>query len=243
MSESIQANPVPRRSTLSADYQRDWEEYYSAVAGKPPRDTLVRALDLFEREDREAGAPVWRVGVDIGCGEGRDTREMLRRAGPTRWSVMASDSTGAGLARVCEGLPNEHADRVFLASCSMEALPKSHATVYHGRSKRSAGAVDLVNASFALPFCTPESFPVLWAWIRRVLKPGGRFAGQFFGDRDEWACVRPRSHFTRAQVEQLLQGLVVEHLEEIEKEGDDATGKPKYHHVFHVVARKPPEKA
>lgn len=104
-------------------------------------------------------------------------------------------------------------------------------------------AVHLVNASFSLPFCKPESFESVWRWIASVTEPGGRFSGQFFGDRDEWMCVRPKSHFTRAQVEKLLEHWEIEHLEEVEKEGDDATGKPKYHHVFHVVAKKPAERA
>lgn len=125
----------------------------------------------------------------------------------------------------------------------MEDLPQRYPKPRFNPNERAATHVDLVNASFALPFCSPDSFPALWAWISRILDTGGRFAGQLFGDRDEWACVRPKSHFTRSQVEQLFQGWQIEHFEEVEKEGDDATGKPKYHHVFHIVARKLAEHA
>ncbi|HYD01821.1 MAG TPA: hypothetical protein VEB22_11395, partial [Phycisphaerales bacterium] len=89
-----------------------------------------------------------------------------------------------------------------------------------------------------LPFCRPEAFPALWSFLVARIRPGGRFSGQFFGDRDEWQAVRPASHHTRAQVEALLQPFAVEHMEEVEKEGDDAMGGVKRHHVFHVVARK-----
>jgi hypothetical protein len=113
----------------------------------------------------------------------------------------------------------------------MEALPLD---------PRVPARVDFVNASFALPFCDPSHFPALWSWITTVLSPGGRFAGQFFGDRDEWCPIRPASHVTRAQLESLLAPFAIEYLDEVEKRGDDAMGGTKYHHVFHVVARRNP---
>lgn len=39
---------------------------------------------------------------------------------------------------------------------------------------------DLVNASWALPFCRPASFPAVWARIAGSLVPDGRFCGQLF---------------------------------------------------------------
>lgn len=225
--------PTPR-STLTSDYQRNWPEYFTAVAGKPPRQTLVRALDAFEREEPApapagaSGQPRTFIAVDIATGEGRDAREILRRTCP-RWSVLATDVHPEAVRLSMAKVDLDHLDRLAVAQVSMEDLP-SHA----GLPRR----VDLVNASFALPFCKPESFAALWGWITTGLRPGGRFAGQFFGQRDEWASVRPQSHFTRAQVEKLLACFDIEWLDEVLCEGDDATGKIKMHHVFHVVARK-----
>ena len=48
-------------------------------------------------------------------------------------------------------------------------------------------ACDLVNASFSLPFGAPYRFEEVWRRIVDSLRPGGRFCGQLFGDRDEWA--------------------------------------------------------
>ncbi|MFN9969034.1 MAG: hypothetical protein ACK58T_03970, partial [Phycisphaerae bacterium] len=62
------------RSTLTPDYQRDWEEYYAAVAGKPPRDTLKRAIAAFAKEDAPREP---RLAIDIACGSGRDSVERL----------------------------------------------------------------------------------------------------------------------------------------------------------------------
>lgn len=217
------------RSTLSSDYQRDWPEYFDAVDGKPPRDTLVRALNLFEDEPRPASkGPL--LALDIACGQGRDTLEMLRRTSP-RWRVIAIDYHTEATRRTLAAIELEDMERVMVCQLPMEEI-----------AERGAGnippQVDLVNASFALPFCQPEAFPSLWRFLVGRIRRGGRFSGQFFGDRDEWQCVRPKSHHSRAQVEALLQPFAVEHMEEVEKEGDDAMGGVKRHHVFHVVARK-----
>ncbi len=214
------------RSTLSADYQRDWPEYFDAVEGKPPRDTLLRALDAFERE----GLPDEPVAIDIACGEGRDSRAILAR--PGGWRVWGVDYHADAIARCRRGLPPGTERRCTLIRATMEDVPG-----LEGLPRRA----DLINASFALPFCRPEAFEGLWAWIVRTLRPGGRFSGQFFGDRDEWMCVRPKSHRTAGEVGALLSAFTPEHFEEVLKEGDDATGKLKFHHVFHIVARRNPD--
>ncbi|HKW54544.1 MAG TPA: class I SAM-dependent methyltransferase, partial [Stellaceae bacterium] len=99
-------------------------------------------------------------------------------------------------------------------------------------------ATDLVNASFALPLCPPERFPALWARIERALAAGGRFAGQLFGERDEWRGEPGITHHTRADVERLLAGFSVEMLTEEESDATTPYGKPKHWHLFHIVARK-----
>ena len=226
------------RSTLTADYQRDWPEYFDAVEGKGPRDTCVRALSLFEQECAEAsgvgrgGGVVKRslFALDIACGQGRDTLEMLRRTAP-KWRVMAIDYHTDATRRTLAAVELEDMERVQVCQLVMEEIAEKGEALIPRQ-------VDLVNASFALPFCRPAAFPALWRFIVGRIRPGGRFCGQFFGDRDEWQPVRPESHFSRVQVESLLQPFAVEHIEEVEKEGDDAMGGTKRHHVFHIVARK-----
>jgi len=227
------SSPAGERSTLSADYQRDWPQYFDAVAGKPPRDTLTGALDAFEREHAAGPAKALPLAVDLGCGDGRDSRAILARENPT-WRVLALDSHPEAIRRCVTLCSPEHAARLAAAQLAMEAVATNPTTAALARAR----GVLLVNASFALPFCTPEGFEGLWAWVCGALRPGGRFCGQFFGERDEWACVRPKSHRTRAQVLALLDGFTLERFDEVQREGDDATGKPKWHHVFHVVARR-----
>jgi SAM-dependent methyltransferase len=221
--------PSTPRSTLSPDYQRDWPEYFDAVEGQPPRDTLLRALDAFD-QGRPADAGASPVAIDIACGEGRDSRAILAR--PMNWTVWSLDYHADAVARTRAKLPPAAAARCRVVQVAMEEIP--------GHPELPA-SVDLINASFALPFCKPEAFDALWTWIVRTIRVGGRFSGQFFGDRDEWRCVRPKSHRTRREVEALLESFHVEHLQEVLKEGDDATGKAKFHHVFHIVARRKPD--
>ncbi|MGB8701275.1 MAG: class I SAM-dependent methyltransferase, partial [Thermosynechococcaceae cyanobacterium] len=98
--------------------------------------------------------------------------------------------------------------------------------------------VDLINASFCLPFCSPPDFPALWQKIVAALRVGGRFSGQLFGDRDSWASYANLTHHTGAQVNGLLHPFVVEYFEEEEHPGTTALGEEKYWHIFQIVARK-----
>jgi tellurite methyltransferase len=250
--------PPESRSTLTQDYQRDWPKYFDAVKDQPPRDTLMRALAAFERADAESAShrtadgtfpqPLpgrkgsRRLALDIACGEGRDTREMLRRG----WRVIAIDSHKDAITRTLAALSDEAKARCDVRQLEMEEIA-TDATLARAVELRDTdaatgnagrGGLDLVNASFALPFCEPTRFAEIWTWIAVALRPGGRFAGQFFGERDQWRSIRPGSHVTRDQLERLLGAYEVEYLDEVEKDGSDAMGGVKHHHVFHVVARR-----
>ncbi|GAB4200983.1 MAG: class I SAM-dependent methyltransferase [Coleofasciculaceae cyanobacterium] len=201
----------------SKEFDRDWSAYYSAVVGRPPRETLLAALARFEAEQ---SAPSTRFAVDLGCGEGRDTVELLRRG----WRVLGIDGETEAIARL-QSRPD-----INLAVLDTQVVRFEEITLPE--------SVDLVNSSFALPFCPPEHFLRLWEKIVSCLRPGGRFCGQLFGDRDSWAVYPSMSHHTREQVEVLLQPFEVEVLDEEEHPGKTAIGEDKYWHLFHIVARK-----
>ncbi len=99
-------------------------------------------------------------------------------------------------------------------------------------------SVHLVNASFSLPLCPRTKFDALWQGIVDSLLAGGRFSGQLYGERDEWAGDPSLTHLTRAQLDALLADLRVEYFEEEEDDSVTPRGKPKHWHIFHVVARK-----
>jgi tellurite methyltransferase len=209
---------------------RDWSTYYTAVAGKPPRDTLLIALDLFaRREDRPAGRSSPHA-LDLGAGEGRDTRELLRQG----FRVLALDPHPAAPDLLTQGLAPEHAERLTVVRAGTESLAAVLAT------RPDFATPDLINASFSFPFIPPVLFPRAWTALRAALAPGTLFAAQFFGPRDSWASNPTRTHHTREQVQHLLDGLTLHHLAEDDKPGHDAEGHPKHWHVFHVVAENSP---
>jgi tellurite methyltransferase len=194
--------------------ESDWRDYYERTSGRPPRRTLLLALERF------ALSTTQRDAVDLGCGDGRDTIELLRRG----WSVLAIDAEPAAIARL-DTRPD---------------LPAKAALVTQVARFEDARwpTVDLVNASFALPLCPPERFPALWARILHSLRPGGRFAGQLFGERDEWRGEPGTTHLSRAEAERLLDGLAIELFTEEETDTATPYGKPKHWHLFHIVAQK-----
>ena len=199
---------------MASGRDSDWRDYYERTAGQPPRQTLLAALTHFGADAHR------RSAVDLGCGDGRDTIELLRRG----WRVLAIDAEPAALARLAArpDLPAAAALETRCARFEDATWP----------------AADLVNASFALPLCPPERFPDVWARIERALAAGGRFAGQLFGERDEWRGEPGITHHTRGDVERLLAGFAVEMLTEEESDTVTPYGKPKHWHLFHIVARK-----
>jgi SAM-dependent methyltransferase len=205
--------------TISQQYQRDWQRYFDCTADKPPRDTLLRALAAF-------GDLSGRTALDIACGVGRDSIEMLRRG----MSVTATDIHPDALHRLRVAAGPDSAHRLITVECPMEDIATTP-------SLRHAYAV--INASFALPFCHESRFASLWDFITNSLQPGGVFAGQLFGERDDWAAINPQRHMSLGRVKSLLGDFRTVHFEEVEKDGDDAMGGTKHHHVYHIVAMKP----
>jgi len=196
-----------------------WSRYYDA-AGEQPRETLLFALERFAAE---AGAKKGGLfAVDLGCGTGRDTVELLRRG----WRVLAIDAEAVAIQRLMR--------RGDLGSGEAARLATQVAR-FEGAEWPGA---DLINSSYALPFCPPNQFVAVWDRIVASLPPGGRFSGQLLGDRDGWATQPDMSFQTRQDAEALVRGLEVEHFDEVEEDGKTAVGDLKHWHLFHVVARK-----
>jgi len=193
----------------------DWPGYFNAVLGKPARDTLIAALNSFEQEGFKSG-----FAVDLAAGEGRDSLELLSR----NWRVLATDNHPEAFRLIWERVP--------------EVLKPQLTTLNVNFSDMNFPENDLVNASFALPFCEPHHFEQLWNKIVASIRPGGRFAGQFFGDRDTWASIPNRSHHSKEEVLKLLEGFSIEMMREEERDDPPELRKPKHWQIFHIVAKK-----
>lgn len=191
-----------------------WAEYYDKLRDRPPRKTLVAALDAFGDPTTDS------LAVDLGCGDGRDIVEILRRG----WSVVAVDAEPQALTRLAERkLPG--AEKITPIVSRMEDVPLPL-------------GLRLVNASFAMPLCEPERFHDLWARIGEALPAGGRFSGQWYGPRDSWMGRPGITFLERDAALTLLDGFDIEMFDEEEADSTTPRGKPKHWHIFHIVARK-----
>ena len=198
---------------------QDFGAYYAATDAGAPWATLLRALDAFAAE---TAGRLPRVALDLGCGTGRDTVELLRRG----WRVLAIDSQAEAIAGLrAKPEAAAHAARLETRIARFEDIDMPPA--------------DLVNSSFALPLCAPAAFPALWDRIRHALPVSGRFAGQFYGPRDTWAKREPPIMIhDRTAIDTLFSGFAIEWIEEEETDAVTPRGQPKHWHIFHVVARK-----
>ena len=192
----------------------DWVGYYDEQGEREPHDLLLQVLALFEEDGRRG------LAIDLGCGQGFESAELLRRG----WEVVAIDATEEGIRRLRRRVPERDAPRLTTVVSRMEDA--------------DVPAADLIHASFSLPFCPPHVFPRLWGDIREVIRPGGRFAGELFGDRDTWASnEEDMSFFDVASARALFEGMELESF--VEEENDDqGWDEMKHWHVFHAIARR-----
>ena len=203
-----------------SDWQRadeiEWEGFYRAVEGRELREVFVDALPLLP-----VASPDERplVAVDLGCGDGKESLELLSRG----WTVLATDQAPEAIDRLLASVPLEARERLTTAVAAFTEVDFPTA--------------DLVYAGLSLPFCTAADFARVWPNIVTALRPGGFFVGHFFGPNDTWAGTPDMNFHSRAEVEQLLSGLEAISLGEHDADGE-AVGGPKHWHLFSVICRK-----
>jgi tellurite methyltransferase len=188
-------------------------DFLAATRGAPAHPSLTRALRLWSAEPGFA--------LDLGCGAGRDSLHLLAQG----WGVTALDRDPQALSTLALECPDEDRPRLQLLQRSCEdagPLP----------------AANLINASFALPFCPPAAFPALWQRIAGALCADGLFVGHFFADRDAWAGERPLTVHDRTALLRLFDSWETVHFEEHEWDGKTAVGQRKHWHLFEVIARR-----
>jgi SAM-dependent methyltransferase len=190
----------------------DWERFYRYTQDSPPWPLLMQAAALL---------PAGGRALDLGAGAGRDTRYLLTHG----FEVTAVDADTASIPR-------------------LEALQNGHLRVVHSTFEAFAfepQTYDLISAQFSLPFVPEPAFSAVFARLKAALRPGGIFAGQFFGMHDQWNTPgRQMTFVTREQADALVGGLDVLELREEEHDGQTADGSPKHWHAFHTLARRPP---
>ncbi len=189
--------------------------YYARTHNRPPRATLLRALDAFAAEGR---GPL--LIADLGCGTGRDALEMLRRG----HRVVAVDREQAALVGLLRRVPAAWRRRLHLVCADLCGwIPPP---------------VDLVNASFVLFTLEREEAARLLVRIRRALGPGGRFAGHLLGPGDSWVREGRCFGVDQRELAAWFSGMALEWLEEERCRAATPRGRFKSWHLWHIVARK-----
>jgi len=202
-------------SVIDSEY---WSRYYAVTVDRPAWATIRSAIERFAADDADSNRD--RFAVDLGCGAGRDARELLRAG----WRVLAIDREPAAIAALAAATPAD-------LRPNLEAVVADLAGVAVPRC-------DLVNASLSLPFLAPDAFWVAWGRVLEALPVGGRVAAMLFGDRDASAgdpgmtCPSPdsiRASLSRFDIEDWLDR---------DEDTETALGEPHHFHRVELVARR-----
>ena len=210
--------------TVDSEY---WSRYYEVTVARPAWHTVGVAIERFSAEDnaaagsgRERRPHSERLAVDLGCGAGRDARELLR----ARWHVIAIDREPAALQVLAAAAGPELGAR-------LETRVEDLATV-------EIPPCDLVNASLCLPFLAPAAFDAVWDRIVAALGPGDRFAAMLFGDHDGSAADPAMTCLPPDRIRSMLSGFEIEFWSDTEEDTRTALGEPHHFHLIEFVARK-----
>ncbi len=204
-----------------------WTRYYHVTVERPAWDTVRIAIERFKAEDDAAAGSGAerrprreRLAVDLGCGAGRDARELLRAG----WHVLAVDREPAALQTLAAAAGP-------MLGARLETRIGDLATV-------EIPPCDLVNASLCLPFLAPDQYAATWRRIVSALAPGSRFAAMLFGDRDASATEETMTCLPPERIEEDLAGFDIEYWNVKEEDSQTALGEPHHFHLIEVVARR-----
>jgi trans-aconitate methyltransferase len=158
--------------------------------------------------------------VDLGCGAGRDTRELLRSG----WRVLAVDREPGAI-------------QVLEVATAPELRPSLETRVAD-LATFDLPPCDLVNASLSLPFLPEDLFWPAWERVVGSLRIGGRVAAKLFGDHDDSSADPTMTCPPPQKVRESLSSFEIEHWLDSEEDTQTALGEQHHFHLVELVARK-----
>lgn len=187
----------------------DWKTHHALTKDVPPSKLLLRALEYVSRKNR---------AIDVGAGALRDTRLLLSEG----FEVVALDKE----------------DTLVEFAAELDSPKLTPVVTDLSYYEFGDGLYDLVNAMYMLPFVAPDNFLNVVTRIKKSLKQGGVFCGNFFGPLDEWSARTDMTFCKGDQVKELFHDMEILVFDDIERDNPTATGAMKHWHVISVIARK-----
>lgn len=197
---------------------KSWTPYYQKTLYKNPRALLIQALDFFKNDDFDT-----KQALDLGAGAGNDTAYLLQNG----WKVWANDAEKKAIEVINfrkDIQPFMH--NVILIHKSFSELPWSDLPKF-----------DLIFAGYSLPFATQSEFKQIWTHIIHALRPGGIFAGHFFGPDEglfNWWQKYNMTLFTKEELLNLFKDVRIEYFKEINEKNEYGV----WDHSFEVILKR-----
>ena len=187
------------------------EKYHKNTLNAPPHkevSNLVRNLKFKG------------TALDLGCGSGRDTIELLKNG----WKVISID----------------FANTKDLIESKLTYKEIQNFKFIEGKFENvNLEKNDLTIAYFSLQYCESSKFQYLWQNIENNLNKNGFFMGNFLGNNDSWKNLdKPLIFFSKESVLKLFENFEIIKFDEIEKDGKTGLGIEKHWHIFNVIAKK-----
>lgn len=184
-----------------------WTKYQERTASGKPRSLVIDALSHITEKE---------AALDLGAGALNEAQFLLEQGFK---EVVAVDLTPQFKTL---SLPEGARFQYVQGSIESYDFPPGH--------------FDLVSAQFTLPFLSKDAFERVWVGISQTLKPRGIFAGQLFGERDDWSSDSGMTFHSKEGVEELVKeyGTVICN----EREYVEKDARAKHWHYFDLILRK-----
>lgn len=199
-----------------------WHQYYKIKLKEPVRPLLKKVLTHYMQTEKKPGQ-----AVDLGAGVGNESVELLKN----EWRVMSVDAESQALEIINQRTDiQNYRDRMKIIFSKFENFKWSNLEM-----------PDLVFASYSLPFCHREKFQTVWNDLTSKLRPGGYFAGHFFGNQHlgfSRKDMKSMVFFSKEGILALFKQFKVKDLSESIQDTVSGTGAAIHEHVFEVIAQK-----
>lgn len=195
-----------------------WESYFKSKLRDPPAGFIVEGLKAIHQTNPN------KTAIDLGCGIGHETLELLKAG----YKVTAIDSQSETF---------EYMKQLPLMP-RYEGNLKTIVSTFEQLDFQAIPQVDLVIASFSLPFMKPQDFNRIWQQVVSKVKPGGYFIGNFFAPDFSFFAEKFRHSMTfhsKLEAVALLNGFEIVSFQEVNV---PATKPGTMNHYYAFVGRK-----